>query len=321
MATKRDYYEILGISRDASDSDVKKAYRKLAKEHHPDMAAKSDKDHAEAKFKEINEAYQVLSDPEKKKMYDQFGHAGSQYTSGQTHGNAGFGGFGGFGNGAGGQWGPFTYSYTSSGPGQQGFEDIDPFDIFAEVFGARGFGGRNRRPAKGKNLFYELHIAFADAVKGVEKEVNIESGKTTIKIPAGVRDGTEIKFAEKGMPAEGLPNGDLFITVRVPLPKEFRERAGDNLATIKKIDFVTAILGGSIKVPVVDITSKTGLSETGLKIPSGTQSGTNFRLRGKGLPKLHGNGQGDVIVRVDIDIPQRLSGKQRKILEDYRKTL
>lgn len=315
MANKKDYYDILGVSRSADDAEIKRAYRKLAREHHPDMAAKEDKKDAETRFKEINEAYQVLSDHEKKKMYDQFGHAAFGGASGSAAGAGGPGGFGGFG-GASGQWGPFTYTYSSGGNGAgMGF---DPFDIFEEVFGFRGFGG-SRRPRKGKNLFYELHIDFSDAVKGIEKEINVESGKIKIKIPQGARNGTEIRYPGKGMPGpEGLPSGDLYISVRVKTPREFR-RIGDNLAVSVEIDFVQATLGDEIEVPVISPSSKSGVSKAKIKIPQGTQPGTNIRLRGKGMPRLRGNGRGDVIVQVFVKIPQRLSRKQRKILEDYQK--
>lgn len=295
---KKDYYDVLGISRNASEQEIKTAYRKAARAHHPDMVAKEDKAAAEARFKEINEAYQVLSDPEKKKMYDQFGH---------TNFNAGGPG------GAGGQWGPFTYTYTSSGEGM----DFDPFDIFEQAFGFRGFGGA-RRPRKGKNLYYEFRIDFVDAVNGAEKEVNVESGKIKIVIPEGARDGTELRFAGKGMPGpEGVPPGDLFISLRVATPKEFR-RVGDNLGTSVEISFVQAALGDTIDIPVIDPDNSTGVGKAKLKIPAGTQPGTQIRIRGKGMPRLHTGGRGDIVVQVFVKIPQRLNKKQKKVLEQYR---
>lgn len=305
MANKKDYYDILGISKGAAEADIKKAYKKMAREHHPDMVKDSDKKAAEKRFKEINEAYQVLSDPQKRKMYDQFGHAGAGYGSGQ--GAQGPGGFGG-------QWGPFTYNYSTGGQNVE----FDPFDIFEEFFGFRGFGG-SRKPKKGKNLFYELQIEFTDAVHGLEKEVSIESGKIKINIPEGVRNGTELRFPGKGMPGpNGAPDGDLFITVRVNTPNQF-QRAGDNLGTIVEIDFVQAALGDAIEVPVIDTTSKNGIGKAKLKIPSGTQPNTQFRLKGKGMPKLRGKGQGDVIVQVMVKIPKKMNKKQKKVLEDYKK--
>ncbi len=302
MASKKDYYQILGVAKNASESDLKAAYKKMAREHHPDMVADSDKKAAEERFKEINEAYQVLSDPQKRQMYDQFGHVG-------TGQNSGFG----QGAGTGGQWGPFTYSYSGAGA-----QDFDPFDIFEEFFGFRGFGGA-RKPKKGKNLYYELRVDFAEAISGVEKEVRIESGTAHINIPKGVRDGTELRFAGKGMPGpNNVPNGDLFITIRVATPREF-QRVGDNLGTSIEISFVTAILGGEVEVPVVSLESKNGVGTAKLKIPGGTQSGTQFRLGGKGMPRLQGSGRGDVVVRVLVAIPKKISKGQRKLLEEYHK--
>lgn len=307
MSSKKDYYDILGIKKSASDAEIKSSYRKLAREHHPDMVAKEDKPKAEERFKEINEAYQVLSDPEKRKMYDQFGHAG--FGPGGAGGNP-------FGGGTGGQWGPFSYSYSTSGDmGDLGF---DPFDIFEDVFGFRGFGGQ-KKPRKGKNLFYQMNIDFVDAVKGAEKEVDIESGKIKIKIPEGARDGTELRFSGKGMPGpDGVPPGDLYISLRVRVPKEFR-RIGDNLATSVEIDMIQAALGDEVDVHVVDPESKNGVGKVKIKIPVGTQPNTQIRLRGKGMPRLRSSGRGDVVVQVFVNIPKRLNKKQKKALEDYKK--
>ncbi|MCA9307992.1 MAG: DnaJ C-terminal domain-containing protein [Patescibacteria group bacterium] len=306
MAQEKNYYDILGVSKTASDSDIKSAYRKLAREHHPDMVAKEDKDAAEKRFKEINEAYQVLSDSDKRKMYDQFGSAG-------VNGHAGGGNYGGFGNQAGGQWGPFSYTYTSNASAA-GF---DPFDIFEDVFGFRGFGGQ-RAPRKGKNLYYEMHIDFEDAVKGVTKEVNVESGKVNVKIPAGMRDGTEMRFTGKGMPGpNNLPNGDLFITFRVRYPKQFRV-VGDTVVVGLEIDFYDAILGANVDVPVVDPDSNDALGKVKIKIPSGTDHGTQIRLKGKGLPKMQSAGRGDAIVQVFVKLPKKVSRAQKKLLEEYK---
>lgn len=310
MASNKDYYEILGINKNASPEEIKSAYRKLAREHHPDMVHGGDKDAAEQKFKEVNEAYQVLSDPEKRKMYDQYGHAGPGF-GGQNQGQGGP-----FGGGFGGQWGPYSYTYNSSG-GQQGFGDFDPFDIFEDFFGFRGFGGQ-RRPRKGKSLHYELHIDFKDAVLGIEKEINVESGKVKIKIPSGVYDGTEIRFPEKGMPGpDNMPAGDLFLIIRVQLPKGF-QRVGDVLATVIEIDMVQAALGDAVEVTVIDEKQSNALGSEKLKIPAGTQHGTQFRLRGKGMPRLQGSGKGDIIVQIAIVIPKKLSRNQKKILEQFK---
>ena len=309
MPTKRDYYDILGVSKTASDDELKKAYRKMAMEHHPDMVKEGDKKVHEERFKEINEAYQILSDPQKRKLYDAYGHT----STGQ-----GFpGGAGGFG----GQQGPFTYTYSSNMGGQNPFGDVDPFEVFQDFFGFRGFGGQ-RQPKRGKNLSYQLEIQFVDAVQGAQKSIKVETGEITIKIPQGARDGTELRFAGRGLPGPAnTPAGDLFITLRVPTPREFQDRAGDDLGVLKELDFVTATLGGLVEIPVVDIKSHTGLATTQLKIPAGTQHGIQFRVRDKGIPRLNGRGNGDIIVQVAIKIPQNLSKQQKQALEDYRKSM
>lgn len=304
MATNKDYYSILGISNSASSDEIKQAYKKLAKEHHPDMVKDGDKSAAEQRFKEINEAYQVLSDQQKRKMYDQFGHVDPN--------------LGGGGSGQGGQWGPFTYSYTNGGQGFSGFEDIDPFDVFENFFGFRGFGG-SRSANKGKNLYYELHIDFADAVHGIEKAIKIDSGEVVIKIPAGAFDGMEMRFAGKGMPGHNnMPSGDLYITVRVVVPRQF-QRVGGHLVTIIELDCIDAILGTQVDVPVVDLNSKSGLGVAKLKIPAGIQYGTKLRLSAKGMPDVRSKTPGDVIVQVITKVPQKLTKKQKEALESYKK--
>lgn len=310
----KDYYEILGLSKSATDDDIKKAYRKMAREHHPDMVKDSDKQGAERRFKEINEAYQVLGDAQKRKSYDQFGHAGAQYQNPNT---SGFGGFGGFGGQNAGQWGPFTYTYASGGGQGMGSENIDPFDIFENFFGFRGFG-QNVKSKRGKNLYYELTLSFEDAVRGSDKEITIESGKVKIKIPTGVRDGTELRFPQKGMPsADGSSHGDLFITLRVQTPKMF-ERDGDDIYTKVSVDFVDAILGGDVEVFEINPKEPNGVGKTKLKIPEGTQPGTVFKLRGKGMPRLQGRGTGDLFVRVVVEVPKKVSKRQKDLLETYR---
>lgn len=310
MAEKRDYYEVLGVGKTSTADEIKKAYRKLAREHHPDMAKAEEKESAEKKFKEINEAYQVISDDSKRKMYDQYGHAA---TSGAGFNNGGGQGFGGNAS----QWGPFSYSYTSGSPfgGEQG--GVDPFEVFEDFFGFRGFGGQ-RAPRKGKNLSYEMVIEFKDAVHGVEKDVTIESGAVKIKIPQGARDGTELRFTGKGMPGpSGVPAGDLFITIRVVSPKEFTI-SGDSIILTKEIDFVMATLGGTLDIAVVDPLVATGLGIAKLNIPAGTQPGTRFLVRGKGMPKLQAKGQGDVLVQITVEIPKKISKKQKELLEAYK---
>ncbi len=310
MATNKDYYSVLGVAKSASQDDIKQAYRKLAREYHPDMVKSGDKATAEAKFKEINEAYQVLGDAEKRKMYDQYGSA--------AFSNGAQGNPGGF---QGGQWGPFSYTYTN-GTGAQGFGDIDPFEVFEDFFGFRGFGGGSRAPKRGKNLHYELQISFSEAVFGLEREITIESGKMKIRVPAGVRDGTELRFEGKGMPGANanISHGDAYITVRIIPPNEFKI-VGEDILVLLEISFVQAILGDSIAINVVDTASKSGIGQVQLKIPSGTQHGTRFVVRGKGMPRLRGRGQGDAYVEVSVNMPAKISKKQKELLEEYKATI
>jgi molecular chaperone DnaJ len=312
MPNKSDYYEILGVNKNASADEIKQAYKKLAKQHHPDMVSDKDKDAAEKRFKEINEAYQILNDPQKRKMYDQFGHAGV----GQGPSGAGAGA--GFGQQ--GQWGPFTYSY-SNGNGENSFDfgnGFDPFDVFEEFFGFRGFG-RNASPRRGKNLYYEISLDFAEVVRGVEKEIRTEAGKAVIKIPVGVRNGTELRFAGKGMPGpNNIPAGDLFLSIRVKYPKEFMVE-GDNIIMVREISFIQAAIGDVIEIPVVDPSNQQALGKAKLTIPAGTQPLTKFLVRGKGMPRLHGSGRGDVLVQVLVTIPKKLTKKQKELLEEFKK--
>ena len=293
----KDYYEVLGINKGVSAAEVKKAYKRLAKKHHPDVDKSAG---ANEKFKEINEAYQVLSDSKKKAAYDQFGHAA--FGQGQ-----GFGGFGGAGAQSA-RWGPFTYTYTTAG-GAPGFGDFsDPFSIFEQVFGSRGFG---RQPRKGRNLRYSIVINFMEAIKGLTQEVSLNGKKLKVKIPAGIRDGAEIKFSGEGEKGpRGLPSGDLYLMIRVR-PHPTFTRIDDDIYILKEISFVQAALGDTVEVATVEKPVK-------LKIPAGTQSGTQFRLRGKGVPHLRGRGKGDQYVRVRVNIPKKLSRKQKKLLEEFQ---
>jgi molecular chaperone DnaJ len=288
MATKSDYYDILGVSKDASADEIKKAYRKQALEWHPDRH-KDDKEAAEKRFKEINEAYQILSDKQKRSAYDQFGHAA--FAPGGA--GRGFGGQSPFGGAQSGRWGPFTYTYTSSGNGGSpfsGFDFGDPFEIFESFFGGGSpFGNRARIPR------YSITIDFMDAVNGVEKEVSIEGKKRKIKIPAGVGEGSRIRFE------------DFILSVDIK-PHEIFERDGADVYVRQTIPFSLAALGGEIKVPTVD-------GEVKIRVKPGTRSGTMVRLRGKGIKHLRGRGKGDEYVRIQVDVPNRLNREQKKLIE------
>lgn len=291
MANKRDYYEVLGVSKGASPEELKKAYRKLALEWHPDRNKSAE---ATQKFKEINEAYEVLGNADKKSAYDRFGHGAFE-----QGGMGGPGGFGGFGGQAGRQ-GPFTYSYYSSGsqnPFQDlGFDFSDPFEIFEQFFGgASPFGRANRVP------HYSLTISFMEAVKGVEKEVSIEGKKRKIKIPAGVDNGSRINFQ------------DFYVVINVNSDPVFKREGADILIDVD-IPLTLAILGGTMKVPTID-------GEVELKVRSGTQSGTMVRLSGKGVPYLNRNSRGDEYIRINVQIPAKLNSEQKRLIEEFEKSL
>jgi molecular chaperone DnaJ len=364
VASKRDYYEVLGVERGASDAEIKKAYRKLAKQYHPDVNPGDAA--AEAKFKEINEAYEILSDPQKRSQYDRFGHAGTDPN--------GFGGFGGFGG---------------------GFSDFDfggIGDIFETFFGGTGFGGgRSSRarsgPKKGSDLKYSLDIAFEEAAFGVEKEISIsrmescstcngtgskpgtqpqtckhcngtgqvqykqstpfgqfvniktcdvcrgegkiitspcetcggkgrirKNVKIKVNIPAGIDDGQTISLRGEGEPGtRGGPSGDLFISIRVKPHPLFQRQGSDVLCDIP-ITFVQAALGAELEVPTLD-------GKVKYTIPEGTQTGMIFRLKGKGIPYLRGNGRGDQYVKVNIEVPKKLNEKQKAILREFAEAI
>lgn len=290
MATKRDYYDILGVSKSAGEAEIKNAYRKLALEWHPDRNKAAG---ANEKFKEINEAYAVLSDSQKKSQYDQFGHVAS-----------GSGGMGGGPWGGGGTYrqGPFTYSYSTGGnPFGGGYEGIDPFEIFEQFFGG-GFSARGGRRGRIRET-YQITIEFMEAVRGVTKEIHLPRGeagegsyKRTIKIPPGVDTGSRIRFDEF----------DIVVEVR---PSSEYTREDDDLIVEKKITFTQAALGDTVEVATVE-------GPLRLRIQPGTQSGTLIRLRGKGMPRIQSAGRGDEYVKVVVEVPTKLSRRQKELLEE-----
>ena len=358
---KRDYYEVLGVEKNASDAEIKKAYRKLAMKYHPDQNP-GDKT-AEEKFKEINEAYEVLSDADKKARYDQYGFAG---VDPNFNPNAGFGGFG--------------------GGGFSGFGDFS--DIFGDFFGGgASSSGRRRGPAKGQNVVSEIEISFEDAAFGCEREITfsrIETCSTchgsgakegtspqtctychgtgtvqtrrqtpmgvfasngpcrkcggtgrlihqpcpdcrgtgavrkrkTIKvnIPAGIDHGQTISLRGQGNAGKnGGPAGDLLITVMVQ-PHELFRRDGVDVFCEAPITFAQAVLGAELEIPTID-------GKVKYSIPEGTQTGTVFRLKGKGIPVLNGRGRGDQYVTVTIETPRNLNKEQREALRRFSETL
>lgn len=293
MATTRDYYEILGVSKSASAEEIKKAYRKLALEWHPDRNKAAG---ANDKFKEINEAYEVLSDTTKKQQYDQFGHAAFQQGNGNSA--AGQGPFGG----AGGPFGSYSYYSTGGNPFDgSGFDFSDPMDIFEQFFGGGFSRGRSARREA-----YQITIDFLDAMKGVTKEVHLPRGKAgegssvkTIKIPAGVDTGSRIRF------------DDFDIVIEVKPSKDFK-REDSSIIVEKEISISQAILGAVVDVPTID-------GSLTIRIQPGTQAGTLIRLKGKGVPALRGGNRGDEYVKITIKIPERINRRQREILEEFER--
>ncbi len=356
MAEKRDYYEVLGVERNATDQDIKRAYRRLAKKYHPDVNP-GDKE-AEAKFKEASEAYAVLSDEEKRAKYDQFGHSAFEGAGG---GDGGFGGFGGFG---------------------------DMGDIFGDIFGDLFGGGSGRRtkngPTRGQDVQSSLDITFTEAAFGCKKNVELwvfdncdqcngtgakagtkpetcpnchgsgqmrvqqqtmfgamtsvrtcstcggtgkiikekctrcnGGGRIKVKktfevnIPAGIDTGQSIRMSGKGEPgAQGGPNGDLFITVTIR-PHPFFSRQGYDVYCSVPISFAQAALGDELEIPTID-------GKAQYTIEEGTQTGTRFRLRGKGIPYLRNSNQrGDQYVTVNVEVPKKLNDKQKELLRQF----
>ena len=367
MAEKRDYYEVLGLQKGASEDEIKKAFRKMAMKYHPDRNP-GDKE-AEEKFKEVNEAYSVLSDPDKKSKYDRFGHAGVDPNAG-FGGAGGFGGFGGYG-------------------GAGGFEDI--FDMFGNMFGGTGGRGfsqqRYNGPRKGRDLRHGLSITFEEAITGTKKKIRMNKNVTcercsgsgaepgtkkstcpkcggtgeirtqqstplgvfqssgpcdrcngtgeiietpcteckgrgkvkkqvtiSVNIPAGIDTDNVITVPGQGEPgSKGGPDGNLYVIINVKPHKLFK-RAGKDLQIEIPITFEQAALGDDITVP-------TPYDKVTYKIPAGTQPGTVFRLKGKGAPVLKTDRKGDLYVKVKLEVPNKLNGKQKEAIKEMGKVV
>lgn len=280
----KDYYQVLGIAKSASADEIKKAYRKLALEYHPDRNKTKE---ADGKFKEVTKAYEVLSDTQKKQTYDQYGDSAFDPSASS----------GPFGQG--GSYGPFTYTYTTNGGAQDfdfgGFSD--PFDIFEQFFGgANPFGGsrEQRRPV------YSLTIDFMDAVRGAQKKVTIDGKNQNIKIPGGVDNGSRMRF------------GDFDVVFEVKGDPKFK-REGNDIISEQELSFADASLGVEAEVETIDGKLK-------IRIPSGTQPNTVIRLGGKGVPSLRGSSRGDHYVKIKLVVPKNLTARQKELLREFEGT-
>lgn len=281
-----DLYKVLGVPKGASDEELKKAYRKLARKYHPDRNPGDAE--AEEKFKQVQGAYDTLSDPEKREQYD----------AGGT-----FAGFGERGR-------PFT-----AGPaGQGGFVDLG--DLLSSMFGRGGGGPRGFPPQPGRDLETEVPLSFRQALDGTQVTVPGAGGKRyKAKIPAGVRNGARIRLAGKGEPGpDGGPPGDLYVVVRVMPSPVFKQLDDGNLEVTVPITVVEALRGATIEVPTLDGTKK-------IKVAPGTKHGSIQRLRGEGAPKRGGKGRGDIRYRLEIEMPGELSDEQRQAVEKLAETL
>lgn len=283
----RDYYDLLGVSRSASADEIKKSYRRLAKQYHPDVN-KGDKQ-SEEKFKEISQAYDVLGDSEKRKKYDQYGQWSEQagFNPGQAH---------------------RTWTWTS-GPAGGAQPDFDLSDLFGDVFGMGGLGRSGRRgrqaPSRGQDIQSSLEITFEESVKGTERSISIQreraQDRLKVKIPAGIKDGGKIRLAGKGE-----NGGDLYIKVNVLSHPDFW-REEEDLYTEVPITITEAALGTTIHVKTLE-------AAVDLKIPAGTSSGQKFRIREKGVPHLGKSGRGDLYVLAKIVVPPHLDEEAKEML-------
>jgi DnaJ-class molecular chaperone len=318
----KDYYDILGVKRDATDKDIKQAYRKLARMYHPDVNPGNKA--AEAKFKEINQAYEVLSDPEKRRKYDQYGdsweHADQFARSGAQHQTWDFGPRGA------------RVEY-------QDFSDLGGAGGFGNIFDSilRDIGGRSaHRPRRGQDLEYPIEVSLDEAFRGTTRLLEIQSEelcpackgrgcrtcggagtvlrprRLEVKIPAGVKDGSRVRIAGKGNPGVmGGEPGDLYLLVSVKADSRF-QRINDDLHVEIPVPFLDAILGGEVEVPTIEG------KKLALKIPPETQNGKVFRLAGQGMPHLGNSARGDLYAKVKVVLPTKLSKREKEIFEELK---
>lgn len=324
MAAKRDYYETLGVNKSADKEAIKKAYRKLAKKYHPDTNAGNP--HAEEMFKDVTEAYNVLSDEKKRKLYDEFGFAGLQEgfseEAARQAAQGGFGGFGGFGGN-----GSFSGSYSSNGGpfthqefhfenGSGEMDDI--FSMFGDMFSHGGSARGRSSSRKGSDVMADLTISFDEAVFGCEKSISLQDPSTgkvsnlSIHIPAGIESGKTVRLKGQGNPGRnGGAAGDVLLNVNVTPSREF-ERKGQNVYSTIRVPFTTAALGGKARVHTL-------YGDVECSIKAGTQGGSKIRLKGKGISSMKNPSvKGDQYVTVEISVPRRLTPRAKEALEEYR---
>ncbi len=315
----KDYYKTLGVSRNASEDGIRKAYRRLALKHHPDRN-QGDKQ-AEEKFKEVNEAYAVLSDKTKRRQYDQIGAAGFRQRFSQEDIFRGFDigdlfkdlGFGTddvvtrvFGGGARGRTGYRSYRGSYGKGAQPGFD-------LGDFFGGQSGYGRRKGPSKGHDVIYDMTIDLMEAAKGGQKMVSYSQGKktekVTVKIPPGIATGQKLRLQGRGMEGKaGELCGDIYLRIKVK-DHPLLTRQGDDLHVDRQITITEAALGGTVEVPILEGTRK-------IRIPAGTQSHTKIRLKGYGMPRFKKSGKGDQYVRVIVTIPSKLNARQKQLLQN-----
>ena len=306
----KDYYKILGVSKDASQEEIKKAYRKLAVKYHPDKNPDDKK--SEDRFKEANEAFNVLGDPEKRKKYDQLGTNWQQYE--QAGGGQSYGGF---------DWSQFggkgkrSRSYQSGGSMEDIFGDMGGggfSDFFEQFFGGMG-GGQQRqsRAAKGQDIHSELSVSLEEAYQGTSRTINLRGQKLRIQIKPGAYEGLELRLKGKGHPGQGGGNaGDLYIKIKI-LPHHEFSLQGTNLIKKLPVDLYTAVLGGKIMVNTLS-------GKVNINIPKGSQNGSRLKIKGKGMPVYGKTEQhGDLFVKLDVKIPQSLTPEEEKLFQQLKK--